>query len=134
MSFEEIEPLDRASHDYLLILNPSLQFAGDIPHADCHYAIGDITAWPGIKRCGGAMHMGHYCALNIHQKMLSLCRGGSPNFKTLAASPAVIGLALGKKAITYTPDEGTRYGEELSKTLFGEDMANQSTLFSATVA
>ncbi|EPS25092.1 hypothetical protein PDE_00023 [Penicillium oxalicum 114-2] len=107
-------------------VQPTLQFAGDIPHADCHYAIGDITAWPGIKRCGGAMHMGHYCALNIHQKMLSLCRGGSPNFKTLAASPAVIGLALGKKAVTYTPDEGTRYGEELSKTLFGEDMANQS--------
>ncbi|KAF7713380.1 Uncharacterized protein PECH_001319 [Penicillium ucsense] len=112
-------------HGYVKV-QPSLQFAGDIPNPEHHYAIGDIASWPGIKRCGGAMHMGHYCALNIHQQMLALCRGGNPKYKTLVPSPPVIGLALGRKAVSYTPAEGVRHGEDLSKTLFGDDMANQS--------
>jgi hypothetical protein len=78
------------------------------------------------------MHMGHYAALNIHQQMLAECSGEKPSLKTLNPSPAVIGLALGTKAVSYTPDEGTRHGEELLVSLFGEDMANTSK-FTETV-
>lgn len=72
------------------------------------------------------MHMGHYAAMNIHQQMLAECTGGKAILKTLNPFPAVIGLALGTKAVSYTPDEGTRHGEELLTTLFGDDMANSS--------
>lgn len=78
------------------------------------------------------MHMGHYAALNIHQQMLAECSGEKPNLKTLNAFPAVIGLALGTKAVSYTPDEGTKHGEELLTTLFGDDMANSSKLNGAS--
>ncbi|KAJ5666587.1 hypothetical protein N7462_010996 [Penicillium macrosclerotiorum] len=111
-------------------IHASLQFSGDVPNAEHHYAVGDLAAWPGIKRCGGAMHMGHYAALNIHQQMLTECVGGTPAFKTLNPFPSVIGLALGKKAVSYTPDEGTRHGEELLASLFGEDMGNTSKNYS----
>lgn len=72
------------------------------------------------------MHMGHYAAMNIHQQMLAECSDGKPILKTLNPFPAVIGLALGTRAVSYTPDEGTRHGEELMTTLFGDDMANSS--------
>ncbi|KAJ5167551.1 FAD-dependent pyridine nucleotide-disulfide oxidoreductase [Penicillium canariense] len=107
-------------------VHPSLQFSGNIPNAEHHYAVGDLAAWPGIKRCGGAMHMGHYAAMNIHQQMLAEVRGDKPSLKTLNPFPSVIGLALGKKAVTYTPDEGTRDGEDLLTSLFGDDMGNSN--------
>jgi hypothetical protein len=72
------------------------------------------------------MHMGHYAAMNIHQQMMAECSGGKPTLKTLNPFPAVIGLALGTKAVSYTPDEGTKHGEELLASLFGEDMSNSS--------
>lgn len=70
------------------------------------------------------MHMGHYAGINLHQHMLAECGGGRPDFETLQPFPDVIGLALGKKAVTWTPDEGTRYGEDLMASLFGDDMGN----------
>lgn len=70
------------------------------------------------------MHMGHYAGVNIHQHILAECGGGKPIFMTLQPFPNVIGLALGKKAATWTPDEGTRYGEDLMTSLFGDDMGN----------
>lgn len=72
------------------------------------------------------MHMGHYAAMNIHQQMMAECSESKPTLKTLNPFPAVIGLALGTKAVSYTPDEGTKYGEELLTSLFGEDMGNSS--------
>jgi hypothetical protein len=74
------------------------------------------------------MHMGHYAAMNIHEHMLAECTGQKANFQTLGPFPSVMGLAIGKKAVSYTPDEGTRDGEELQKSLFGKDMGHTSTL------
>lgn len=71
------------------------------------------------------MHMGHYAGINLHQHMLAEC-GGGPNFTMLQPFPDVIGLALGKKAVTWTPEEGTRYGKDLMADLFGDDMGNAS--------
>lgn len=89
--------------------------------------MGDLVEWEGIKRCGGAMHMGHYAAMNIHEHMLEECTGQKPNYQTLSPFPAVMGLAIGHKAVSYTPAEGTREGEDLQKSLFGKDMGHTST-------
>jgi hypothetical protein len=76
------------------------------------------------------MHMGHYAAMNIYQHMLAECTGGNPDYQTLQPFPSVMGLALGKKAVSYTPGEGTREGEDLMKSLFGKDMGHTSRFLS----
>ncbi|KAJ5343711.1 FAD-dependent pyridine nucleotide-disulfide oxidoreductase [Penicillium brevicompactum] len=112
------------NEDGYIKVNPALQFSGEIPNAENHWAVGDLTAWEGIKRCGGAMHMGHYAGMNIYEHMLAECTGQKPNYQTLSAFPSVMGLAIGKNAVSYTPDEGTREGEELQKSMFGKDMGH----------
>jgi hypothetical protein len=72
------------------------------------------------------MHMGHYAAINIHKHMMAEGSGQMPNYQTLSPFPSVMGLALGNKAVSYTPDEGTREGEDLMKSLFGKDMGHTS--------
>ncbi|KAJ5188232.1 FAD-dependent pyridine nucleotide-disulfide oxidoreductase [Penicillium cf. griseofulvum] len=117
-------PKEALNEEGYVKVHRSLQFSGDIPNAEYHWAVGDITAWEGIKRCGGAMHMGHYAAMNIHQHMMAECTGGKPDYQTLQPFPSVMGLALGKMAVSYTPGEGTREGEDLRKSLFGKDMGH----------
>lgn len=102
------------------------QFQNDIPNAEHHFAIGDLASWPGIKRCGGAMLHGHYAATNAHQLMLSECIGSKPELISLQVSPPMIGLCLGKTAVTYNNIEGTRSGEDLMASMFGDDMGNTS--------
>lgn len=97
-----------------------------MPNAEFHYAAGDIVAWSGIKRCGAAMHMGQYAAENIHQRMLKHVYGAEPAFNELSEIPPMIGLAVGKKAVVYDPDEGTSDGEHLLKSYFGQDLGHQS--------
>lgn len=100
------------------------QLQGSIPNVERHFAIGDIASWPGIKRCGGAMMHGYHAATNVHQLMLSEHIGSKPEFISLQAAPPMIGLALGKTAVTYNTVEGTRSGEDLMEAMFGEDMGN----------
>lgn len=102
----------------------SCQFQSSIPNAERHFAIGDISSWPGIKRCGGAMMHGYHAATNVHQLMLSEHIGSKPEFVSLQTGPPMIGLALGKTAVTYNNVEGTRSGEDLMEAMFGEDMGN----------
>ena len=102
------------------------QFKNNIPNAEHHFAIGDLASWPGIKRCGGAMLHGNYAATNAHQLMLSESIGSKPEFMSLQVSPPMIGLCLGKTAVTYTSIEGTRSGEDLMASMFGDDMGNTS--------
>jgi hypothetical protein len=105
---------------------------------NCSWAVGDLTAWEGIKRCGGAMHMGHHAAINIHQHMMghhvlmdidrrvmahmhctTTALDTFPRSEVSYPFPSVMGLALGKTAVSYIPSEGTREGEDLMKSLFG---------------
>lgn len=72
------------------------------------------------------MHMGHYAAMNIHRHMMAECTGEKPDFLTLQPFPSVMGLAIGHKAVSYTPSEGTKHGEDLMASLFGKDMGNTS--------
>ncbi|KAF2456378.1 hypothetical protein BDY21DRAFT_49049 [Lineolata rhizophorae] len=104
-----------------------LRFSSDVPNAKYHFAVGDIVAWSGIKRCGAAMHMGHYAARNMHQQMLSELATGingslTPTVVELEETPPMIGVALGKKAVCYDPAEGTTVGEDLMAALFGDDL------------
>lgn len=69
------------------------------------------------------MH-GYHAATNVHQLMLSEYIGSKPEFISLQAAPPMIGLALGKTAVTYNTVEGTRSGEDLMEAMFGEDMGN----------
>ncbi|KAJ5131564.1 uncharacterized protein N7515_007603 [Penicillium bovifimosum] len=117
-------PKEALNPEGYIKVHRSLQFSGDIPNAEHHWAVGDLTAWEGIKRCGGAMHMGHYAGVNIYQHMLAECTGAKADSQTLEPFPSVMGLALGKKAVSYSPGEGTREGEDLMESLFGKDMGH----------
>ncbi|OGM49226.1 apoptosis inducing factor [Aspergillus bombycis] len=115
-------PKDALTEEGYVQIHPNLQFAKPVPNADYHFAVGDITQWAGIKRCGGAIHHGHYAGTNIYQLMLAEATKAKPEFMNLVQYPPVMGLALGHTAVSYTPDEGTKHGKELLGSLFGEDM------------
>ncbi|KAM0246420.1 hypothetical protein ACHAP5_004734 [Fusarium lateritium] len=115
-------PSSALDKDGFVKIRPNLQIEEGTPNAEAHYAVGDINNWPGIKRCGGAMHHGHYAALNIHQSILSHRAGHIPKFKELVVYPPVIGLAVGKKAVAYGPESGTVSGEEVAQSCFRDDL------------
>lgn len=120
-------------------VKPSLHF-----HDERHLAAGDIALWSGIKRCGAAMHMGSYCAHNIHQHMLSITPPKSrpsspiigrvsdsfndivsnyvPQYQELSEHPPMIGIAIGTTAAAYSPSEGVKSGPEVLKYMFGDDL------------
>ena len=72
------------------------------------------------------MHMGHYCAINIHQDMLKQRYGHMSSYKELSKFPNVMGLAVGKKAVVYDSTNGTASGVDLMGSYFGDDLANSS--------
>ncbi|KAG9762922.1 FAD/NAD(P)-binding domain-containing protein, partial [Aureobasidium melanogenum] len=117
-------PSTALDKDGYVKIDASLHFNGNVPNADSHFAAGDIASWSGIKRCGGAMHMGHYCAINIHQDMLKHGCGQPPTYKELSEFPNIMGLAVGKKAVIYDSTTGTASGEDLMSSYFGNDLAN----------
>jgi NADH dehydrogenase FAD-containing subunit len=100
-----------------------LQFPSTVANANYHFAVGDLAAWSGIKRCGAAMHMGHYAGYNIHQLMLAECIASKPVFQELQEIPPMIGLCLGKTAVSYHPVDGVKDGEDILASMFGDDMA-----------
>lgn len=106
----------------------SIAFPPSIPNAEYHYAPGDLAHWSGIKRCGGAMHMGFCAATNMHQLMLQEMSAGQhiPKPIKLSEFPPMIGLAVGKKAVSYSPDAGTNSGEDVAEMFFGNDLGFSS--------
>ncbi|KAK6226326.1 hypothetical protein QIS74_02373 [Colletotrichum tabaci] len=105
-------------------VHPNLVLSGDVPNARDHLAVGDIALWSGIKRCGSAMHMGHYAAINAHQLMLAKLTGQAhkPTFSELGHVEPMIGLAIGKKAVASGPLVGTRWGEDVMQAYFKDDL------------
>lgn len=102
--------------------NSSLAFPESSPNAADHFAAGDMVKWSGIKRCGGAMHMGYFAANNIHQRVLQKTPGTEAKFLELDEIPPMIGLAVGKKAMSYWPEGGVNSGEDVAKLFFGDDL------------
>jgi len=72
--------------------------------------------------------MGHYAAINIHQQMLANTTGSVPKFSEIAEYQPMIALAVGNKAVGYSPDAGTTSGEALMKMMFGDDLGFSSKL------
>lgn len=107
-------------------VRPNLMFPEGTPNADCHFAIGDAIRWSGIKRCGGAMHMGYFAAHNVHELVLEKMTGDAPKLQELAEVPPMIGLAVGKKAVSYGPAQGVMAGEDVMKAFFGNDLGFDS--------
>lgn len=103
---------------------PTTHFASDgAPNARRHFAVGDLAAWSGIKRCGAAMHQGFHAAFNIHQEMTARKNSDhKPKYLSLTEHPPMIGLAVGKKAVSYGPTEGVKEGVEVMKLMFGDDL------------
>ncbi|EEY16943.1 conserved hypothetical protein [Verticillium alfalfae VaMs.102] len=102
-------------------------FLEGVSNSDFHLVAGDACKWEGIKRAGGAMHMGHMAAINAHQRMIAILakekgQEHKPEFKVLEAFPPAIGLAVGKKAVAYGPDMGTIHGEEVMEAYFRDDL------------
>jgi hypothetical protein len=102
-----------------------LHFLPSHPYNAHHLAIGDLVAWPGIKRCGAAIAMGTRAADNIFQQILSEQCGIPTALKDWPKYPPMIGLAVGKKAVAYDSEGGARCSEEALKIYFGEDLAFQ---------
>lgn len=118
----EFIPKAALEEDGLIMARPEMRFAGDVPNAHVHFGVGDAIKWSGIKRCGAAMHMGYYAAHNIHELILEKLNGTAPKFLELGEVPPMIGLAVGKKAMSYSPGQGVGAGEEVMRVFFGDDL------------
>lgn len=119
-------PAESLSEEGYVDILPSLQLASDkIPNAKTHFAVGDLIHWSGIKRCGGAMHEGKYAGWNIHQMMLRDLQGKEPTFNELNPIPPMIGLAVGKNALSYG-GEGMKHGKQVMEWFFEEDLGFRS--------
>ncbi|OAA79906.1 Pyridine nucleotide-disulfide oxidoreductase, NAD-binding domain protein [Akanthomyces lecanii RCEF 1005] len=117
-------PSTALDENNLVKINPNLTIVEGTPNADYHFCAGDAARWSGIKRCGGAMHGGHFVAHNIHQTILRdrVTGGHEAKFSELTQFPAVIGLAVGKKAVASSPDSGTVSGEDVMHAYFRDDL------------
>ena len=114
----------------------SLAFPAETPNVERHFAAGDVVAFDGIKRAGGAMVMGQIAANNLWVELLKEEREESgqmeedkeiPQLAVIPDYPVVIGLAVGKQCLTY---DGTaeRWGEQLMKDYFQDDLGWQGSL------
>ena len=79
------------------------------------------------------MHMGYLAACNLHQRMLERRFGLNPQFRKLDEIPPMIGLAVGRQAMAYDPDDGLSSGEDVMAAYFSDDlglMSKSMSLFS----
>ena len=113
-----------------LNLNPELGVA----NSEDHFVAGDAARWSGIKRCGTAMHMGMFVANNMfrrirEQESMGRVAEGMPELLELAEIPPMMGIAVGKKAVSYWPGgEGTVAGEDILEQLFRDDLGFRGKL------
>jgi len=103
-------------------INPNLTLVEGTPNASSHYCAGDACKWSGIKRCGAAMHGGHYSAYNIHQSVVESAVNQKAVPKELQEVPPMIGLAVGKQAVASGPEQETIWGEDVLKLYFKHDL------------
>ncbi|KAJ6440806.1 pyridine nucleotide-disulfide oxidoreductase AMID-like [Purpureocillium lavendulum] len=103
-------------------IQTNLRFEPGTPNHEYHYCSGDLAKFTGIKRCGAAMHGGHYVAQNIHKSILKETCDKEPTFMEFRLEiPPMIGLAVGKKAVASGP-EGTVFGEDVMQSYFKHDL------------
>lgn len=121
----EVLPAECLNADKEVMVHQSLMFKDTIANASSHFGVGDVIAWTGIKRAGSATVMGQAAAQNIYSAILnSELDPSSEQYAAteLPAWDAVIGLAVGKQCLTYDPKNGIKYGVEVMKGYFGDDL------------
>lgn len=69
--------------------------------------------------------MGTRAASNIFQQILFETYGIPKTLRPWPKYPSMIGLAVGRKAVVYDPEGGTRCSEEMMGVYFGGDLAFQ---------
>ena len=102
-----------------------MSFAPGTANAESHFCAGDAADKAGIRRAGGALHGGHYVARNIHQSITEGVTGRKAEYTERGEPRAVIGLAIGRKAVASGP-QGTKSGEDVMRDLFGDDLGFES--------
>ncbi|KAL4891456.1 hypothetical protein BDV59DRAFT_182692 [Aspergillus ambiguus] len=115
-------PAGAVDEEGYIRIKPTVEFAGDIPNAQYHYAAGDVAKWTGIKRGGAAMHQGYYAASNIHQKMMQELYQTDTKFSSLLEVEPMMALALGQTAVGYFPATGLSSGDEVRNMFFNDDL------------
>lgn len=121
----DVLPAECLNEDKEIMVHQSLMFKGNIANSSSHFGVGDVIAWSGIKRAGSATVMGQTAAQNIYSAILnSELSPSEEKYVTteLPAWAAVIGLAVGKQCLTYDPSNGIKYGVQVMKDYFGEDL------------
>lgn len=68
------------------------------------------------------MYMGHIAAVNLHQHMLESQCGHTPTYMEYPEVPPMIGLAVGHKAISYSPSDGIQFGTDTMQRFFEDDL------------
>jgi NADH dehydrogenase FAD-containing subunit len=115
-------PKEACDPEGYIRITSGLQFSGDVPNKEYHYAAGDLASWSGIKRGGAAMHQAHFAAVNIHQRMLAELYKTEPTFNNLVAVAPMMALALGETAVGYFPTMGLSSGDEIRNMFFNDDL------------
>ncbi|KAJ5329418.1 hypothetical protein N7452_009808 [Penicillium brevicompactum] len=115
-------PKEACDPEGYIRITAGLQFSGDVPNKEFHYAAGDLACWSGIKRGGAAMHQAHFAAVNIHQRMIAQLYKTTPKFNELVEVAPMMALALGKTAVGYFPTMGLTVGDEIRNMFFNEDL------------
>lgn len=72
------------------------------------------------------MHMGHYAARNIYATMRQETSAIRPDFLQLDEIPPMMGIAIGKTAVSYHPTTGVKHGQDELTSLFGDDLGDTS--------
>jgi len=115
-------PPDVLDDEGLIPITPELRFHAG-PNAEVHFAIGDLVARAGIKRCGGALYTGGLAAQNIRQHILfskGLVR--EPEYVQYPEYPPAIAVAVGDDAISYSSEQGVASGKAVMDHFFQNDL------------
>ncbi|PSN74030.1 FAD/NAD(P)-binding domain-containing protein [Corynespora cassiicola Philippines] len=121
----ETLPAEALNADKEILVHNNLMFKSPIPNAESHFGVGDVIEWTGIKRAGSAMVMGQAAAQNIFASILNSEKSEEEekfSFCDLPSWAAVIGIAIGKQCLTYDPGNGVKWGVEVMKGYFGDDL------------
>ncbi|KAF2112777.1 hypothetical protein BDV96DRAFT_497397 [Lophiotrema nucula] len=116
-------PAETLNEEQEIKVTPQLSFESSIPNKEAHFGVGDVIAWSGIKRAGGAMVMGQLVAANVYASILN-SEDSSNNYTLgeLPEYPAVIGIAVGKQCLTYDKASGIQYGVQKMADYFQDDL------------
>lgn len=127
-------PREAVNEHGLVVVRPNMMFAAaQMANAERHFAVGDAIQWSGIKRCGAAMHTGYFAACNVYASVVQALTGdkdkNKATFQELGEVPPTIGLAVGSKAVSYSPAQGVASGVDVLKQCFGNDLGFGSKFF-----